>query len=95
VVAQQVVDLAEHHLGLRAPRGVSQAPVPLDGLRNEQASLGRVPEVAGDMTEQTHRGRLIARIARLLERAPRRLRQRARLLFDFLRASWRRVPAAG
>src|SRR6202035_1722387 len=80
VVAQQVVDLAEHHLCLGTARRIAELLVALERLRDERSTLGGHGTVARDVAEQAkHAG-----LARLVARAPESVERLLRLGAGFV-----------
>src|SRR5690606_19039308 len=80
VLAEEVVDLAEHHERRREAAIVLELLEARDRERDLQPALRRSAGVAREMPEQAERVGLTRPVAGLLERASRRLRLLARLL---------------
>src|ERR1019366_4996519 len=80
MIAEQVVDLAEHHFGVGSARGVPDANVAFERLNDHRAAPRRLPEIARDVPEQPERRCLVSHVAGLLERATCRLGFGARLV---------------
>jgi hypothetical protein len=81
VIAQQVVDLPEDHLRLRAPCGISKLVVSIERLCNQNTTLSRLREIARDLPKKSQRRCLALSVASEGERSTGVFSFRARLLY--------------